>query len=140
MNIQAPTNELVQSQFYNGWTHGHYVSNVFVFAPDGKIICCVINAPGSFHDSTVSEYGIYDKLDFLYKEYNAKTVADSSFIGTRPNLVLSGDEHTTTTEQELLLKRLEKRYNVNSADGRMGDAANQSQVFETLSSSYSFGR
>jgi hypothetical protein len=44
INIQAPTNELIQSQFYNGWTHGHYVSNVFV-----------INAPGSFHDSTVSE-------------------------------------------------------------------------------------
>jgi hypothetical protein len=105
MNIQAPTNDLNQSQFYNGWTHGHYVSNVFVFAPDGTIICAVTNAPGSFHDSTVADYGIYEKLEFLYDEYNAKTVADSAFIGKRPYLVLSGDDHGTRTAQELLLKR-----------------------------------
>jgi hypothetical protein len=105
MNIQASTNELIQSQYYNGWTHGHYVSNVFIFAPDGKIIGCVVNAPGSFHDSTISDHGIYEKLEFLYEEYNAKTVADSAFIGTRPYLVLSGDDHVATTAQEVLIKK-----------------------------------
>jgi hypothetical protein len=27
----------VQNYFYNGWTHDHYVSNLFLFSPDGKI-------------------------------------------------------------------------------------------------------
>jgi hypothetical protein len=87
MNIQAPTNDLDQSQFYNAWTHGHYVSNIFVFALDGKIICAVTNSPGRFHDSTVADYGIHEKLEFPYDEYNAKTVADSAFIGKLPRFV-----------------------------------------------------
>jgi hypothetical protein len=36
----------IQACFYNGWMHDHYVSNVFVFAPSGLIVCCSINAPG----------------------------------------------------------------------------------------------
>jgi hypothetical protein len=52
-----------------------------------------------------ADYGIYEKLEFLYDEYNSKTVADSAFIGNRPYLVLSGDDHGTRTAQELLLKR-----------------------------------
>jgi hypothetical protein len=105
MNIQAPTNDLKQSQFYNGWTHGHYVSNVFVFAPDGKIICCSLNAPGSFHDSTVSDFGVYERLQFLYEEYSAKTVADSAFVGKRPYLVLSGQEESSQNAAEVLEQR-----------------------------------
>eukprot|EP00171_Calliarthron_tuberculosum_P005037 IDg5037t1 len=42
---------VIQNMFYNGWTLIHYVSNVFVFAPNGTIIACAINAPGSMHDS-----------------------------------------------------------------------------------------
>jgi hypothetical protein len=25
-----------QNNFYNGWTHNHYVSNLFLFFPDGR--------------------------------------------------------------------------------------------------------
>ena len=32
---------IVQNMFYNGWTHDHYVSNVFVFAPSGVVIACL---------------------------------------------------------------------------------------------------
>jgi DDE superfamily endonuclease len=104
--VELNKNQLVRRcfgcQFYNGWTHGHYVSNVFVFAPDGKIIGCVVNPSGSFRDSTMSDYEIYQKLEKLYNEFGAKTVADSAFIVTSPYLILSGDDHTDTTEQELL--------------------------------------
>ena len=31
LNIQKPGHDVRQSAFYNRWTHGHYVSNVFVF-------------------------------------------------------------------------------------------------------------
>ena len=46
LNIQKPGNEICQSVFYNGWTHGHYTSNVFIFAPNGQIVAMVVNAPG----------------------------------------------------------------------------------------------
>lgn len=50
---------VIQNMFYNGWTHDHYVGNVFVFAPNGVIICC---APGAMHDSTIAEWGkVYAK-------------------------------------------------------------------------------
>jgi hypothetical protein len=55
-------------------------------------------------EPSLADYGIYEKLEFLYEEYNAMTVADSAFIGKRPYLILSGDEHGTRTAQELLLK------------------------------------
>jgi hypothetical protein len=46
-----------QSMFYNGWLHGHYITNVFVFGADGRIIHAVLNVPGSVHDSTVAVWG-----------------------------------------------------------------------------------
>ena len=33
-----------QSEFYNGWTSGHYITNVFVFVLDGWIVAMVVNA------------------------------------------------------------------------------------------------
>jgi hypothetical protein len=65
---------------YNGWLHDHFISCVFVFSPrgmhvlifdrvhgimvryfTGAIIACVLNAPGSWHDSDVAQ-AIYEKL------------------------------------------------------------------------------
>ena len=41
LRLQRSGNNKIQNMFYNGWTHDHYVSCVFVFAPDGTIpICC----------------------------------------------------------------------------------------------------
>lgn len=55
---------VIQNMFYNGWTHDHYVGNVFVFAPNGCIIACATNAPGAMHDSTIAEWGnIHSKLE-----------------------------------------------------------------------------
>jgi hypothetical protein len=42
---------LIQEQYYNGWTHGHYVSSVICFCPDGTIPIDFVNIPGSVHDS-----------------------------------------------------------------------------------------
>ena len=66
--IQKSQVDSIQSVFYNGWTTGHYISNIFVFAPDGTVVSMVINAPGCLHDSTVSELGqIYHKLKIFMK-------------------------------------------------------------------------
>ena len=62
--IQSTTCPVRQNAFYNGWTCGHYISNIFVFAPDGKIVAMVINAPGSFHESNIMHMGgLYDRLE-----------------------------------------------------------------------------
>jgi hypothetical protein len=76
---QAP-NIMIQEQFYNGWTHDHYVTNVLCFCPDGTIPIAAFNMPGSFHDSTVAEYGgVHSKLDAMYQKYGGKCTADSAF-------------------------------------------------------------
>ena len=41
--------------FYNCWTHGHYISSIYMFAPDGWIRICSLNITGCLHDSHQSE-------------------------------------------------------------------------------------
>jgi hypothetical protein len=66
--------------FYNKWTCKHYVNCLFVFAPDGMIVMCLINAPGSIHDSTMAEWGdVYTKLEIVYQRTGARCVVDSAF-------------------------------------------------------------
>lgn len=40
MRLQMAGNYNMQNNFYNEWTRDHYVSNVLVFAPDGRIVVC----------------------------------------------------------------------------------------------------
>ena len=49
--LQQAGNSVIQSRFYNGWKHDHFVTNIFAFAPNGSIIACTLNAPGTWHDS-----------------------------------------------------------------------------------------
>jgi hypothetical protein len=77
--LQQSTHWLKQSAFYNGWLSHTYVNSVFCFAPDGKIRCATINAPGSWHDSTQADYGVYDKLEKVYNLTGGKVVVDSAF-------------------------------------------------------------
>ena len=51
--LQQAGDSVIQSCFYNGWKHDHFVTNIFVFAPNGSIIACTLNAPGTWHDSTL---------------------------------------------------------------------------------------
>ena len=61
--LQQSGNAKIQAHFYNGWTHGHYVTLVFVFCPDGTIPIAFFNVPGSVHDSQVAHWGrVYDEL------------------------------------------------------------------------------
>ncbi len=45
LRLEQSGDVIVQNRYYNGWTHDHYVSNVMVFAPNGRIIACALNAP-----------------------------------------------------------------------------------------------
>ncbi len=84
-----------QSRYYNGWQHSHWIVNVFVFDLTGRVVSAAMNAPGSWHDSTVAEsFGVYDELREVYDAYGIKTVVDSAFKTTGENsehLIKSGD-------------------------------------------------
>jgi hypothetical protein len=93
LQLQRSGNNKIQNLFFNGWTHDHYVCNLFLFSPDGKIRACYIDAPGTMHDSTMADStmaswsGIYKKLDDLYETTGAKVVVDSAFALERHQLV-----------------------------------------------------
>jgi hypothetical protein len=70
----------IQNTFFNGWQHSQYISNLFLFSPDGKIRACYINALGTMHDSTMAKRGgVYDKINLLFGERGAKIVVDLAF-------------------------------------------------------------
>ena len=70
ITLEQSGDALVQEQYYNGWTHDHYVSSVICFCPDGTIPIVFVNVPGAVHDSQIADYGnIYDKLEFVYESH-----------------------------------------------------------------------
>ena len=82
LSLQMAPSDDVQRMFYNGWTHGHYVGAVLVFAPDGTIPICMYNVPGSVHDSEIAVWGgVYDKLKAVFDATGAKCTVDSAFNG-----------------------------------------------------------
>ena len=52
---QCSDDELRQNAAYNGYSHDTSCNNVFAFSPEGKIVFCAYNYPGSWHDSTVAQ-------------------------------------------------------------------------------------
>ena len=43
-----------------------------MFSPDGKVRLCAANAPGIFHDGTISDYEIYEGMKKIYEAMGAK--------------------------------------------------------------------
>jgi DDE superfamily endonuclease len=112
----------VQNYFYNGWTHDHYVSNLFLFSPDGKIRKFFLNAPGCWHDSTLANAsGMYDELDAIFHAHpgGAQVVVDSAFSkDNRPSLVKS---------HQNIMDRLG---NIRESENRFRDATSVRQMAE----------
>ena len=53
---------------------------MFVFAPDGRIVAMVVNAPGAMHDSTLMDMGrLYDKMEQWASSFDIQMVVDSAF-------------------------------------------------------------
>ena len=90
LQIESPPNLYVQNRYYNSWKESHQVTNLFVFAPNGKICAVYMNAPGCIHDSTMATLGgIYEKIDAVFDETSYRVVADSAFIRWRPSILIS---------------------------------------------------
>jgi len=100
LTIQQPSTDAVQSRYYNGWTHGHYVSSVFCFAPDGTIPIAFFNVPGNVHDSQIADWGnVYTKLERVYLETGGKCTVDSAFgCKDREYLIQSSQDDMVSNE------------------------------------------
>ena len=92
--LQRPGKERQQNNFYNGWTHEHYVTNVFLSSPDGKIRCSYFNASGVLHNSTIAIWSsIYDKIEMVYRDTGKRVVVDSAFASKKSNAMLKSHQN-----------------------------------------------
>jgi hypothetical protein len=105
LNLQSTKDDKVQSIFYNGWTHGHYVSNVFVFRMDGMIWICGLNAPRTMHDSTLAYYShVYEKLERIFEETGGKVMVDSAFHVANNNFIIKSGQNVPLSNPQVVLR------------------------------------
>jgi hypothetical protein len=98
LRLQQAGDNRIQRIFYNSWTHDHYVTNLFLFSPDGKIRRCFINAPGCLHDSTMAQWsGIYQAIDDLHARTGAKVVVDSAFANQQRNSLYKSHQNNISS-------------------------------------------
>jgi hypothetical protein len=91
--LQQSTNWGIQSYYYNSWQSSTFVNSVLLFAPDGMIKMCLINAPGTWHDAVMADFGVYDRMESVWDKYKAKIVVDSAFpLAAKPYLIKSSQE------------------------------------------------
>ena len=75
------------------------------FSPVGKIRICLLNASGTFHDSTMADYGVYEAMEKVFVATGGQVVVDSAFkIGTKEYLIKSSQEDPLD-ERLLLINR-----------------------------------
>ena len=56
------------------------VYGLFAFSPGAKIQIYVQNVSGTFHNSTMAGYRVYDTKEEFYNLYGVKVEVDSAFI------------------------------------------------------------
>ncbi len=82
IGIQKPSDDVRQSHFYNGWTHDHYISNLFLFSPEGQICAAYLNSPVTTYNSTMATMSkVYCEINSIYNRMDGmdKVVVDSTF-------------------------------------------------------------
>ena len=106
LNLQQAGNSIIQSHFYNGWKHDHFLTNIFAFAPNGSIIACTLNAPGTWHNSTLAHWGsMYLKLQKCWEDHHGKVLMDSAFASNMYEFIIQSSQNVPVTEghQAMLL-------------------------------------
>ena len=68
-----------------------------------KIPLCLLNAPGTFHNSAMADSGVCARMEKLYTTTGAKVVVDSDFnISTKYYLIKSAQKDPLDAEALLL--------------------------------------
>ena len=80
-----------------------------MFAPDGRIRITALNNPGSWHDSTQSNYGVYQKMKKIHSLFGGIVVVDSAFaVGTKDYLIQSSQKDPIGEAHGVLQNRAAK--------------------------------
>jgi len=101
LRLQQSGDYHLQNQFYNGWCSNTYINCVFVFAPDGRIRLCVINAPGTFHDSTIADYGIYERMEEIFDRSGGRIVVDSAFKMSQRDYLIRSAQTVNSSDEDI---------------------------------------
>jgi hypothetical protein len=54
LTSECASEPVVQNSMYSGHHSETMVKNLFVYAPDGKVIFCAITFPGSWHNGSIT--------------------------------------------------------------------------------------
>ena len=104
LTLQQSPEFLLQGKYYNGWKHDHYITSVFVFAPDGTIVAMAINEPGVLHDSDTEKMGNpYGKLGAMHGKQYVCDVVDSAFASKSTEYLIQSARHLPPTENERVI-------------------------------------
>ena len=76
-----------------------------MYTPDGKISLCLLNAPGTFHDSTIADYGIYTGMEQVYRLTLGKVVVDSAFKISNADYLIKSSQSDPLDVDKLRLNR-----------------------------------
>eukprot|EP00536_Pseudo-nitzschia_multiseries_P013783 jgi/Psemu1/36387/gm1.36387_g len=81
------------------------MSSLFGFAPDGRIhITGAFNCPGSWHDSTIADYGLYDQMQEMFDdEYGAMLLVNAAFKVRLSNYLIQSSQADQQVGAEALV-------------------------------------
>jgi hypothetical protein len=114
LHIEASSDDSKQAMYYNGWKCDHFISNLFLFSPDGLIRASYFNCPGTFHDSTMARMsGIYEKVKDVFQATGGQVVVDSAF--------------TTENASDGLIKSSQRNINRQGTIGGSGMTSQQNR-------------
>ena len=54
LTSECTSEPVVQNSMYSGYHSDTMVNNLFAYGPDGRVIFCAINFPGSWHDGSIT--------------------------------------------------------------------------------------
>jgi hypothetical protein len=93
VTLKQSGDHLIWEQYYNGWTHEHYVFSVLCFCLNSSITIAFINIPGSVHDSQIVDYGsIYNKLKSMNLQDGAKYTVNSAFGNVNQEFLIKSSQ------------------------------------------------
>jgi hypothetical protein len=76
LTSECTSEHVVQNSMYSGYHSSTMVNNLFAYAPNGKVIFCAINFPGSWHNGSIIE----KILPYIHKMIGTyKMFADQGF-------------------------------------------------------------
>jgi hypothetical protein len=76
LTSECTSEPVVQNSMYSEYHSDTMVNNLFAYGPDGRVIFCAINFPGSWHDGSITA----NVLPYLRKKISTyKMCADQGF-------------------------------------------------------------